>query len=68
MGEKQDIIKRMLEMQQEFIKIEQGDGIDGAEYYDSDPASFMHKYREEYALLADKLINMAHSEKGSRRD
>ena len=68
MSEKQDIINRLLEMQAEFIKIEQSEGVTGAKYFDSDESSFMHKYRKEYEELSDKLINLAHAEKGSLRE
>ncbi|HHZ87859.1 MAG TPA: hypothetical protein EYN73_05425 [Chromatiaceae bacterium] len=65
MSEKQDLIKRLLEMQTQFIAWEHDGGIDGAEYYNTDK---IKAYRDEYAELSDKLINMAHADKGSLRE
>lgn len=65
MSEKQDLIKRMLEMQQEFMKWEHDGGLNGKEYFDTDK---LKQYRAEYMELADKVVNLAHTEKGSLRE
>ena len=67
MSEKQEIIKRLLEMQKRFIELEQGGKFSAEEYYDSDGDSELAAHKREYAELATKLVDMAHEEKGSHR-
>ena len=67
MSEKQKIIKEMLEMQKKFIAREHQGGIEVEEYYSEDSESLLSGYQEKYNELANKLANMAHEEKGSRR-
>jgi hypothetical protein len=67
-SEKQDLINRMLELQKKFIEYEQGHGLDPRDYYAPDADHPLAGYREEYADLADRVVNLAHAEKGSIRD
>jgi hypothetical protein len=67
MGEKQDLIKRMFEMQQKFIKYEQENGITGVEYYTPEAGHLLEGYHKEYAEMAAKVIDLAHAEAGSHR-
>lgn len=67
MNEKQTLIKKMLEMQKEFSAYEQEHGVDPAEYWDAPEGHPLHKYREKYAELAAKVLEIAHTEKGSKR-
>ena len=67
MGEKQQLIKRMLEMQKKFVEYEHGHGVDPADYWNPPPGHPLHKYREEYNELASKLVDLAHAEKSSKR-
>ena len=67
MSEKQDIIKRMLELQKKFIAFEQENGLDGFDYYSPDSGHTLSGYRQEYAELATKVIDLAHAEAGSSR-
>ncbi|MGD2171529.1 MAG: hypothetical protein PVI79_04875 [Gammaproteobacteria bacterium] len=67
MSKKQEIIKRMLEMQQKFIEIEQGGKFSAEEYYDFDGDSELARYKREFEELATQLVDMAHEEKGSHR-
>ncbi len=67
MSEKQEIIKQMIEMQREFIDLEQKGEFSAEEYYDSDGDSELARYKQAYNDLAIKLVDMAHEEKGSHR-
>lgn len=67
MGEKQDLIKRMLELQKKFIEYEHEHGINGFDYYTPQPGHPLEGYREEYAELATKVVDIAHGEAGSHR-
>jgi hypothetical protein len=67
MTEKQKIIKKMLEMQRNFIKLEQNGEFKADEYYDTDGDSELAKYKNEYNELAIRLVDLAHEEKGSHR-
>jgi len=67
MSEKQEIIKKMLEMQSKFIDLEQKGEFSIEEYYDTDGDSELAKYKRAYDELAIKLVDMAHEDKGSQR-
>ena len=67
MSERSKIIKQMLEMQREFIKLEQNGDFTAAEYYDTDGDSELAKYKSKYNELAIKLVDLAHEDKGSHR-
>ena len=66
MSDKQELIKEMLEMQKKFMDYEHKNGVSQEEYFtaqDGDLAGYRQKYNE----LANKLVDMAHEEKGSHR-
>lgn len=67
MSEKQEIIKQMLELQRQFIEIEQGGRFSAEEYYAPESDSELAKYKRSYDELATRLVDMAHAEKGSHR-
>ncbi|RLA06583.1 MAG: hypothetical protein DRQ51_08920 [Gammaproteobacteria bacterium] len=67
MSEKQQVIDQMLAMQQKFINKEQKTGVDMQEYFTPKPGSELDGYRQEYNDLAIKLVDIAHTEKGSHR-
>ena len=67
MSEKQDLIKRMLELQKKFIDYEHEHGIDGFDYYTPPAGHPLEGYRQEYAELATKVVDLAHGEAGSHR-
>jgi len=67
MSDKQAKIKKMLEMQAKFIAYEQKNGITAEEYFVAPEGHELHNYRQEYLALADEVVNMAHSDKGSER-
>lgn len=60
----------MLEMQKHFIAYEHKNGVDAVDYF-TDKAGASHplnNFRQKYAELATKVIDLAHAEKGSRRN
>jgi hypothetical protein len=67
MGEKQELIKRMLEMQKKFIEFEHKQGVNGFDYYTPGSGHELDGYRQEYAELATKVVDIAHGEAGSHR-
>ncbi len=67
MSDKQEMIKKMLEMQKKFMKYEHEQGVDPEDYWMAGEGHPLHNYRQEYRDLAMKVIDAAHSEKGSRR-
>ena len=67
MSEKQDLIKRMIELQAKFIKYEQENGVTGFDYYTPQPGHALEGYRQEYNELAIKVVDLAHGEAGSHR-
>ncbi len=67
MSEKQEIIRKMLEMQKKFIDYEHANGVDPKDYFAPDSGHDLDGYRQQYQELATRLVDMAHAEKGSRR-
>jgi hypothetical protein len=64
---KQQLIKKMLELQRKFSEYEHEHGFDLADYYDDTEGHLLANYRKEYDELATKLVDLAHEEKGSHR-
>ncbi|MDH5181765.1 MAG: hypothetical protein OEZ39_10800 [Gammaproteobacteria bacterium] len=70
MSDKQKLIQEMLEMQKKFIEYERANGVEAEDYF-TDTAGAghpLHHYRQKYAELATKVIDIAHKEKGSQRN
>ncbi|MGW8310102.1 MAG: hypothetical protein ACWGNB_03470 [Thiogranum sp.] len=67
MGDKQDLIKQMLEMQKKFIDYEHKNGVTQEEYFAAPEGHELHNFRQQYNEMAVKLVDMAHAEKGSHR-
>jgi len=67
MSDKQEIIKKMLEMQHRFIEMERNGEFTAEEYYDSDGESELARYKRTYDELATQVVDLAHEEKGSHR-
>jgi hypothetical protein len=67
MGEKQELIAKMLEMQKKFIDFEQANGVEMEDYFVAKEGHLLKGFRQEYMDLANKLVDMAHAEKGSHR-
>ena len=70
MSDKQKLIQEMLEMQKKFIEYEHQNGVDAVDYFtdNAGPKHPLNHFRQKYAELATKVIDMAHAEKGSRRN
>ncbi len=67
MSEKQELIKKMMEMQKKFIDFEHEKGVEMEDYFVGEEGHPLHNFRQEYNELAIKLVDMAHAEKGSHR-
>lgn len=67
MNEKQQIIQQMLEMQKKFIAREHAQGVTSESYYKPEEGDDLDGYQEKYNALANRLIDIAHEEQGSRR-
>lgn len=67
MSEKQEMIKRMLEMQKKFIEYEHANGVEPQDYFTPGAGHPLDGYRQEYMDLAMKVVEIAHGEKGSKR-
>lgn len=65
MNEKQAMIKKLLEMQKQFIEYEHENGVSMQEYFTPSDDSPLKGYRQEYVDLAMKVVGNAHEEKGS---
>ncbi len=67
MGEKQEIIKQMLDLQHKFIELEQRGEFSTEEYYDSEGETEVARHKRNFDELATKLVDLAHADKGSKR-
>jgi hypothetical protein len=67
MSDKQELIKKMLEMQKKFIDFEHENGVEMEDYFVGEEGHPLHHYRQEYMDMAMKLVDIAHEEKGSHR-
>ncbi len=70
MSDKQKLIQEMLDMQKKFVEYEHKDGFDAVDYF-TDKAGEKHplnQFRQKYAELATKVVDLAHAEKGSQRN
>ena len=67
MSEKQEIIKQIMELQREFIDLEQNGKFSAEQYYDNEGDSKLAINNRKHEELATKLVDLAHAEKGSHR-
>lgn len=67
MSDKQQLIKKMIQMQKKFSAYEREHGLSPGTYYDPPVDHPLSAYRAEYDDLARQLIDLAHEERGSRR-
>ncbi len=67
MSNKQEQIKKLLEMQKKFIEYEHTHGVTPEEYYLAEEGHPLYNYRQEFRDVAMELVDMAHAEKGSHR-
>ena len=62
--DKQEKIKKLLEMQKKFIALDREQGVEASEYFAPDDDSEIAGFREEYRDLAMDIVDLAHNEKG----
>jgi hypothetical protein len=67
MSEKQEIIKQIMELQREFIEIEQNGKFSAEQYYDTEGDTALAVNKRKHEELATRLVDLAHEEKGSHR-
>ena len=67
MGEKQELITKLLEMQKKFMDFEHENGVEMQDYFSAEEGHVLKGFRQEYMDLANKLVDMAYAEKGSHR-
>ncbi|HED19759.1 MAG TPA: hypothetical protein ENI74_09715 [Gammaproteobacteria bacterium] len=67
MSEKQEMIKKLIEMQKKFIAYEHANGVTQEEYFTASEGHELNNYRQQFNDLAMKLVDVAHEEKGSHR-
>jgi hypothetical protein len=67
MSEKQELIRKMLKMQKDFIAQEQQGGVDPKDYFAPESGHTLEGFRESYADIATQVVDLAHEEKGSKR-
>jgi len=65
--DKQDKIKKLLEMQKKFIALDREQGVEASEYFAPSDDSKMSGFKEEYRDLAMNILDLAHEEKGSKK-
>lgn len=67
MSEKAKLIKEMIEMQKKFMELEHKQGVTQEEYFAPTAGHALDGYRQKYAEMAMKVVDLAHADKGSRR-
>jgi hypothetical protein len=67
MSEKQEIIKQIMELQREFIELEQNGKFSAEQYYDTEGDSELAVNKRKHEELATRLVDLAHEDKGSHR-
>ena len=63
--EKQKLIESMLEMQKKFIAFEHEQGLRVEDYFAPSADHPLADYIQEYSDMANKVVELAHREKGS---
>jgi hypothetical protein len=66
-NDKQDKIKKLLEMQKKFIALDRAQGVEASEYFAPSDDSEILGFKEEYRDLAMDIVDLAHKEKGSKK-
>tara|TARA_B110000014_G_C20086258_1_gene568167 strand:- start:901 stop:1107 length:207 start_codon:yes stop_codon:yes gene_type:complete len=66
-NDKQDKIKKLLEMQKKFIALDREQGVEASEYFAPSDDSEISGFKEEYKDLAMDIVDLAHKEKGSKK-
>ena len=66
MSDKQEMIKKMIEMQKKFQEYETANGVNPEDYFTPEDGHLLDGYRQEYADLAAAVNAAAHAEVGSK--
>ena len=66
-SEKQKLIQSLIGMQKKFISCEHDQGIEMKDYFAPDDEHPLAGYVQEYNDMSNRLIDMAHQEKASKR-
>ena len=66
MSNKQEMIKKMIEMQKQFMEFEHANGVDPKDYFTPESGHTLDGYRQEYRDLAMSVVETAHKEVGSK--
>ena len=67
MSEKQDLIKKLLEMQKKFIDYEHQNGVEMEDYFIAEEGHPLYHFRQEYMDLANQLTGVTMHEPGVSR-
>ncbi len=67
MSERKKLISELIQMQKKFMEIEKTRGIEFENYYDAKGEDDLSEYQAKYNDLANRLVDLAHTERGSRR-
>ncbi len=65
--EKRKLIEQMLEMQKKFIEYERANGVSPVQYWAGQEGHPLFQYKDKYAEISTKVVDLAHEEKGSSR-
>ena len=65
MSTKAELIQELLEMQRNFIKFENENGMHPDDYYNPGAGHELETYRQDYMDKAIQVLDMAHEEKNS---
>ena len=63
LAEKQDLIKKMIELQKQFMDIEHEKGISGKDYFYAQEG-LLKDYRETFQDMANRVVDLAHEING----
>ncbi|MCP4429499.1 MAG: hypothetical protein GY806_00825 [Gammaproteobacteria bacterium] len=67
MTDKKARIAELIAMQKRFIDYEHENGVDMKDYFAPESGHLLDGYKESYMEKAMELVDIAHSEKGSKR-
>jgi len=65
MREKNELVRKMIEMQMKFQDLEHSEGFQAKEYYAPDAGTYLDEYKREYHALAVRVNKLAHEIKES---
>ena len=67
MSDKQEMIKKMLEMQKKFIEEEHKNSFDAKNYFHPEAGHALDGFRQTFRDKSMELVDAAHADKGSKR-